>query len=159
MIELAEVICRHGPEYRARFGARLPPAHGRALRALERCRTPALGGHYYQCTECAQPHFGFHSCNHRSCPKCGGADAQAWRERQQRDLLPVPYFLVTFTVPEELRALRALVVVAAHGRSAAALQRATPGHGPEAGAPQSAPDTPAHGGRLPRPVRSSATEY
>jgi len=105
MIELAEVIRRHGPEYVARCGAQMTPAHGRALRALERCRTPALGGHYYQCTECAQPHFGFHSCNHRSCPKCGGADAQAWRERQQRDLLPVPYFLVTFTVPEELRAL------------------------------------------------------
>lgn len=105
MPELAQVIRRHGPEYVARFGARMPPAHGRALRALERCRTPALGGHLYQCTECAQPHFGFHSCNHRSCPKCGGAEAQAWRERQQRDLLPVPYFLVTFTVPEELRAL------------------------------------------------------
>ena len=105
MPELAEVIRRHGPEYLRRFGARMPPGHRRALRAIERCRTPANGGHLYRCAGCAQPHFGWHSCNHRNCPRCGGADAQAWRERHQRDLLPVPCFLVTFTVPEELRAL------------------------------------------------------
>jgi len=105
MPELADVIRRHGPEYRRRSAARMPPSHRRALRAIERCRTPANGGHLYRCTACAQPHFGWHSCHHRNCPRCGGAQAQAWRERHQRDLLPVPYFLVTFTVPEELRTL------------------------------------------------------
>jgi len=105
MIELAEVIARHAPEYLRRFGAGVPGDHRRALRAIAGCRTPALGGHLYRCAQCARPHFGWHSCNHRSCPKCGRAAAQAWRERQQRDLLPVPYFLVTFTLPEELRAL------------------------------------------------------
>jgi hypothetical protein len=105
MIELADVIRRHAPEYLRRGGSGVPPPHRQALRALQRCRTPALGGHIYRCTECRSTHFGWHSCNHRSCPKCGGADAQAWRERHQRDLLPVPYFLITFTVPEELRTL------------------------------------------------------
>jgi hypothetical protein len=104
-MELAEVIRRHGPEYLRATGGGVPPPHRRALRALARCRTPALGGHLYRCGACTATHFGWHSCHHRSCPKCGGAEAQAWRERQQRDLLPVPYFLVTFTVPEELRAL------------------------------------------------------
>lgn len=105
MIELAEIVRRHGPEYLRRFGGRVPAAHRRALRALVRCRTPALGGHLYRCGECARTHFGWHSCHHRSCPKCGAADALAWRERQQRRLLPVPYFLLTFTLPAELRTL------------------------------------------------------
>lgn len=104
LIELADVIRRHAPEYLARAGPGVPPAHRRALRALVRCRTPAAGGHLYRCGECAGTHFGYHSCNHRSCPKCGGADALAWRGRMQRELLPVTYFLVTFTLPEELRA-------------------------------------------------------
>ena len=105
MIELAEVLHRHAPEYRRCHGACMPPAQHRALRAIQGCRTPEMGGHLYRCGECTATHFGFHSCNHRSCPKCGGAKAEAWRERRQRDLLPVPYFLVTFTLPEELRAL------------------------------------------------------
>jgi hypothetical protein len=105
MIELAEVLRRHAPEYLRRGGARVPGHHRRALRAIVRCRTPELGGHLYRCGQCARTHFGWHSCHHRSCPKCGGTEAAAWRERQQRDLLPVPYFLVTFTLPEELRAL------------------------------------------------------
>ena len=105
MPELAEIVRRHGPEYLRRFGERVPAGHRRALRALGRCRTPALGGHLYRCGACARTHFGWHSCNHRSCPQCGAADAVAWRVRQQRDLLPVPYFLVTFTLPDELRAL------------------------------------------------------
>jgi Transposase zinc-binding domain len=49
-------------------------------------------------------YFGYHSCNHRSCPKCGGADAQAWLDGQCERVLPVPYFLITFTLPEQRRA-------------------------------------------------------
>ena len=104
MIELAEVIRRHGPEYLRRRGG-VPAHQRRALHAIAHCRTPELGGHLYRCGQCTATHFGWHSCNHRSCPKCGGAQAQEWRERMQRDLLPVPYFLCTFTLPEQLRQL------------------------------------------------------
>lgn len=79
------------------------PAQRRALTAIRRCRTPELGGHVYRCTACAETSFGYHSCHHRACPRCGGADTAAWTARQEARLLPVPYFLVTFTVPEELR--------------------------------------------------------
>jgi len=72
-----------------------------------RCRTPALGGQVYRCA-CGQPHFTYHSCGHRACPQCGQDDNAQWLAKQQTRLLPVPYFLVTFTVPEELReAIRA----------------------------------------------------
>lgn len=79
-----------------------PSAH-RALAAIARCRTPALGGHVYRCTDCAESDFAYHSCHHRACPRCGGNRTAAWTAQQEARLLPVPYFLVTFTVPEELR--------------------------------------------------------
>jgi hypothetical protein len=73
------------------------------LHAITRCRTPASGGHVYRCADCTETSFGFHSCHHRACPRCGGANTTAWTQRQTERLLPVDYFLVTFTVPEELR--------------------------------------------------------
>lgn len=90
---------------RARVPERCAPPARRALAAIARCRTPALGGHVYRCTDCAQSDFAYHSCHHRACPRCGGARTAAWTAQQEARLLPVPYFLVTFTVPEELRAL------------------------------------------------------
>ena len=84
---------------------RTTPAQRRALAAIRRCRTPALGGHVYRCTDCTRTDFAYHSCHHRACPRCGGADTAAWTAKQEARLLPVPYFLVTFTVPAELRPL------------------------------------------------------
>ncbi len=59
-------------------------------------------GSFYRCA-CGREHFAYHSCNHRACPRCGRDDAAAWLAQQRTRLLPVPYFLATFTVPEELR--------------------------------------------------------
>jgi hypothetical protein len=78
------------------------PAQRRALAAIRRCRTPELGGHVYRCADCTKTDFAYHSCNHRACPRCGGATTAEWTQRQTERLLPVPYFLVTFTVPAEL---------------------------------------------------------
>jgi hypothetical protein len=106
MIELAEVLARHWPGYEARFGARILPSHRAAVEAILCCRTAALGGQLYGCGQCGQFHYAYHSCGHRACPRCGHDDATAWIEQQKTRLLPgVPYFLVTFTVPEELRAI------------------------------------------------------
>ena len=81
----------------------------------------------YRCTDCAQADFAYHSCHHRACPRCGGARTAAWTAQQEARLLPVPYFLVTFTVPEELRPLFAARPEAMHAalfrESAAALQQ------------------------------------
>ena len=104
MIPLAEVLRRHWPAYARRFGARLLPSHRHAVRCLLRCRTPALGGQLYRC-DCGRVAYRYHSCNHRACPRCGQADATEWLARQRQKLLPVPYFLVTFTVPAPLRRL------------------------------------------------------
>jgi hypothetical protein len=101
---LAEVLRRHWPAYERKYRARLLPSHRRAVSAILSCRTPALGGQLYRC-DCGREHYAYHSCNHRACPQCGHADATEWLSRQRRKLLPVPYYLVTFTVPAQLRRL------------------------------------------------------
>jgi hypothetical protein len=105
MVELATIFERHGPAYRARFGAKMLPSHRKAMRAVERCRTPVLGGHVYHCPACEHTQYLYHSCRNRHCPKCQNDKAQRWLEAQQDLLLPVPYFLFTFTLPSQLRRL------------------------------------------------------
>jgi Putative transposase/Transposase zinc-binding domain len=81
----------------------LSPQQHRAIWAITRCRTPALGGRAFACKECHHVHFAYHSCNHKACPQCGGRSAHQWVERELTKLINVPYFLVTFTLPCELR--------------------------------------------------------
>lgn len=102
-MDLAEILRQHWPAYERKFGSRLLPSHRRAVRAILSCRTPALGGHLYRCGDCGQVHYAYHSCNHRACCRCGHQDATQWIARQRAKLLPVPYFMVTFTVPSVLR--------------------------------------------------------
>ncbi len=75
----------------------------RAIRAITQCRTAALGGRIFACQRCGQRHFAFHSCNHKACPQCGREATRAWVERELAKRLDVPYFLVTFTLPAQLR--------------------------------------------------------
>ena len=75
----------------------------RAIWAITHCRTPALGGRAFACKECGHLHFAYHSCNHRACPQCGAANAHRWVQRELSKLINAPYFLVTFTLPSELR--------------------------------------------------------
>ena len=104
-MRFADLLCEHWPEYVARAGgaAQVPYAHWRAVEAVLSCRTPRLGGHVYTCVDCNREHFAYHSCNHRACPRCGAREQQLWSARQQARRLPVPYFMLTFTVPESLR--------------------------------------------------------
>ena len=103
MMEVAEIFRAHGPEYLAKYGERMPRNHQRAMRDIEQCRTPVLGGQVYVCTKCDERRYSYHSCKNRHCPKCGNDQAEKWLEEQKELLLPVVHFLVTFTLPEELR--------------------------------------------------------
>jgi Zn finger protein HypA/HybF involved in hydrogenase expression len=96
------VIERFIEPFWARYARTITVEQRKALQAILQCRTPALGGHRYAC-DCGQTHHAFHSCNHRLCPQCGAADTAQWVDKQLGKLLPVPYFMVTFTLPEQLR--------------------------------------------------------
>ena len=102
-LELGEIFRQYGPAYRERYGDTLPPSHRTVMRAIEQCRTEALGGQLYACPNCGHLEYRYHSCRNRHCPKCQQAQTQAWLQVQQDLLLPVPYFLLTFTLPAELR--------------------------------------------------------
>ena len=105
MLEVAEIFRLHGPQYREQFGARMLPSHLRVMQDIEQCRTAALGGQVYFCNQCQEQRYSYHSCKNRHCPKCQNEQANQWLAEQQSLLLPVPHFLVTFTLPEELRAV------------------------------------------------------
>ena len=99
-----QLIRTLAPAYQKRFDARMPARHRQVLNTILSCRTPARGGQLFQCPDCAAFHYRYYSCNDRHCPQCGQTDADDWLERQRaRLLLPVPFFLITFTVPEALR--------------------------------------------------------
>ena len=79
--------------------------HQRTLNAIAQCRTAALGGHVDRCDGCGHERISYNSCRNRHCPKCQGTNRERWILDRQKDLLPVPYFHVVFTLPEQLNAL------------------------------------------------------
>ncbi len=83
----------------------LSAAQRRAIWAITQCRTAALGGQAFGCESCGHVHFAYHSCNHKACPQCGAQTAGRWVQRELGKLVNAPYFLVTFTLPAELRGL------------------------------------------------------
>ncbi len=105
MITLGEIFRRYGPAYREKFAERMPASHRGAMTAIEQCRTEALGGQVSTCHVCTTTCYRYHSCRNRHCPTCLQGQAQTWLAKQHELLLPVPYFLVTFTLPAQLRAV------------------------------------------------------
>lgn len=103
MIELAEIFRRHGAHYRAKYADRMPFMHQVVMQAVEQCRTESMGGHVYHCQDCDEALYSYHSCKNRHCPKCQNGTAEEWLTQQTALLLPVPYFMVTFTLPAGLR--------------------------------------------------------
>jgi Putative transposase/Transposase zinc-binding domain len=102
-VELADIVCRHGAAFRAAH--RLCAVQHRALRAIERCRTAALGGELRQCDACGARRYLYHSCRNRHCPKCQTLAKERWLAQRRAELLPVPYYHLVFTLPHELNAL------------------------------------------------------
>ena len=101
-VEVADIFRDHGPGYRQCYADRLSMEQRRAMRAIELCRTAALGGHVDECDQCGALRISYNSCRNRHCPKCQCLDKERWLEDRRRDLLPVPYFHLVFTLPREL---------------------------------------------------------
>jgi len=104
-VHLAELIELGRPALLAQYEKHLTGHQRRALDAMARCRTGALGATVMACTGCDQRQVRLRSCGHRSCPRCQHHAATDWLARQRAKLLPAPYFMVTFTLPATLRPL------------------------------------------------------
>ena len=102
-LEVAHIFRLYGEAFRQKH--RLCRVQLQAMRAIEDCRTAVLGGHLYRCEECGSEKNVYNSCRNRHCPKCQNLEKERWLEKRRNELLPVPYFHVVFTLPEELNIL------------------------------------------------------
>lgn len=98
--ELAGIFRHHGDAYRKAHN--LPLQQLRLMRAIEVCRTAALGGHVEKCSQCDLTRIAYNSCRNRHCPKCQNSERADWLESRKAELLPVEYFHVVFTIPEQM---------------------------------------------------------
>ncbi len=105
MITLATVIEGFAAPYLARYADSVLPSQRQALTALAACRSRLSMRMLAKCGQCGDQRLVPHSCGHRFCPHCQHFEGQRWIARQTHALVPAPYFLITFTVPAELRAL------------------------------------------------------
>jgi hypothetical protein len=104
-LEVADIFRGFGPAYRELHGTEMPLRHLRVMRAVEVCRTAELGGHVDQCDHCGQQRISYNSCRNRHCPKCQSLAKERWLEARKKDLLPIGYVHLVFTLPEGLRPL------------------------------------------------------
>jgi len=102
-VEVADIFRIYGQRYRDNH--RLPLSHLKVMRAIERCRTAALGGHVEKCDHCGLERISYNSCRNRHCPKCQAMAKAAWLQQRKAELLPVGYFHNVFTLPHELNAI------------------------------------------------------
>ncbi len=104
-MDLCKILEQYRLPFEEKYKQSLLPGHHRAINAILRCRTPDSGEMRYYCDHCEEEERLYHSCGHRSCPRCQNFEASRWLERQLNKRLPVEYFMATFTLPRELRSL------------------------------------------------------
>lgn len=102
-LEVADVFRKYGEEYRIKYGSQMSLEQCRVMRAIETCRTPALGGHVNECDSCGHQLISYNSCRNRHCPKCQSLAKAEWLQARQAELLPVEYYHLVFTLPDLLR--------------------------------------------------------
>lgn len=103
MTTINEIFSTFGPEYVERFGDDMPGEHRKAIDAILRCRTQDAGHAYFECEQCRRPHVVYRSCGNRHCPTCQHHKSRQWLQTQVNRQLPGHHFMMTFTVPENLR--------------------------------------------------------
>jgi len=105
MPTVADALRQHAPGYLESFNQRVPLGHRKVLSYIMRCRTGRLGSVIYRCKSCERTHWVGRSCGNRHCPNCQKLKTTLWLASQIEKILPVQHFVVTFTVPQELRPL------------------------------------------------------
>lgn len=105
MNRLSEIFIQHGTAYLNKYSKNILPSHRKAVKDIIQCRTPVLGGIVYHCEECNEYKYSYHSCGNRNCPKCQNDKADEWLSGNLKLLLPVNYFMITFTLNGALRKL------------------------------------------------------
>ena len=106
-LELADILRAGAAAYRREYGYMLTVEQDRVLRELPGCQTSLYGGHVHECIGCGHETPMYNSCQNRSCPKCGGGKRARWHNDRLKEMLPVEYYHVVFTVPRQIAKLAA----------------------------------------------------
>jgi hypothetical protein len=101
-LEVGDIFRRYTPAFLDRYDGVLSVDQRRVLKDLALCRTAALGGHVDECDQCGQRRIAYNSCRNRHCPKCQAMARARWMAERAKELLPVEYFHVVFTLPDDL---------------------------------------------------------
>jgi hypothetical protein len=101
---IKEIFSTYGPEYISRFSHAVPREHRKVIHAVSSCRSAEYGMIVYTCRECGKSHTVFRSCGNRHCPTCQSHKARQWLAGKLENQLPTHHFMITFTVPEQMRA-------------------------------------------------------
>jgi hypothetical protein len=110
-MQLASILDQYHDALLAKYGPQLLAGHLRAIDAIRRCRTPKAGELFVQCLHCGHSAWRPDSCGHRSCPQCQNHEASLWLDRQHTKLMPVEYFMTTFTSMACGNALRKIMIL------------------------------------------------
>jgi Putative transposase/Transposase zinc-binding domain len=103
MSRINEIFRTYAPEYLRRFGATMPAEHRKVIDAMLACRTEVYGSVAYHCETCNRLHLVHRGCGNRHCPGCQNHKSRQWLQKQLRRQLPGHHFMLTFTVPQQLR--------------------------------------------------------
>src|ERR671910_11107 len=103
-LEVADIFRGHGPAWRQANAGHVSLGQLKVMSAIENCRTAALGGHVARCEneKCVYTQIAYNSCRNRHCPKCQSVAAREWLAEREKELLPVPYFHVVFSLPAQI---------------------------------------------------------
>jgi hypothetical protein len=104
-VEVADILRIQGQRFLDRYRASFDFQQRKAFRAIQNCRTAALGGHLDACPQCGFQAISYNSCRNRHCPKCQAQARERWLAAREQELLATHYFHVVFTVPHELNLL------------------------------------------------------
>lgn len=103
MIEVADIFRAYGQIYHKKN--KLPLNMHKVMNAIESCRTAKLGGHIEICDNCGHQRISYNSCRNRHCPKCQNLNIEKWTEKRKNELLPIQYYHIVFTIPDNLNNL------------------------------------------------------
>jgi hypothetical protein len=103
MTTIKDIFKSHGPEYLQRFADSMPRQHLKVIAAVTNCKTKHYGATIYCCQKCGKRHIFFRSCGNRHCPACQHHKTHQWLNNQIKRQLPGHHFMITFTVPQQLR--------------------------------------------------------
>jgi hypothetical protein len=105
MILLTAIINTFEKAFLEKYQDIILPSHKKALHAMKRCRSEQGLHMLARCSDpdCTQRVYIPHSCGHRNCPHCQNHENWQWIENQLDKRLPAQYYLITFTLPSQLR--------------------------------------------------------